>query len=81
MFIELNAYWSHGRHFFDPNNSDDLAELEKMENKKTKTYEDAIHTWTVRDPLKRKTAEENNLNYLVFWDNDLADAKAWLETQ
>lgn len=52
-----------------------------MQEKDTKFYNNAIHTWTVRDPLKRKTAEENNLNYLVFWDNDLTDAKAWLATQ
>lgn len=45
------------------------------------SYLGAIEVWTVRDPLKRKTAEENNLNYLVFWDNDLTDAKEWLATQ
>lgn len=81
LFIELNAFWSHGGHWFDENNNEDKRMLLFMQEKDTKFYNNAIHTWTVRDPLKRKTAEENNLNYLVFWDNDLTDAKAWLATQ
>lgn len=85
LFIELNASQFHNRHWFDENDPNDLAQLKIFEEKATRSensqYKEIIYTWTVRDPLKRKTAEDNNLNYLVFWDNDLADAKAWLETQ
>lgn len=43
-------------------------------------YKCAIETWTVRDVLKRETAIKNGINYLVFWDNDLADFKEWLDS-
>lgn len=29
--------------------------------------------------MKRNQACENNLNYLVFWDNNLNDFKLWIE--
>ena len=27
----------------------------------------AIHTWTIRDVNKRKTAKKNGINYVEFW--------------
>ena len=30
------------------------------------------------DVQKRRTAIDNNLNYIVFWDNDLTDFNLWL---
>lgn len=38
-----------------------------------------LYRWTVNDPLKLKTAIQNGLNYMVFWDNDLTDFHIWLE--
>ena len=35
-----------------------------------KQYENAIHVWTISDPLKRKIAKENNLNWLEFFTID-----------
>lgn len=82
LFIELNAHWSHGRHWFDENNEDDLASLaswqEKAKQKGSRYYHAAIDVWTKRDPLKRKTAEQNHLNYAVFWQQDLSDAREYL---
>lgn len=82
LFIELNGYWTHGPHWYDSNSEEDNERLELWKSRIIKgdhsVYDDAIDTWTRRDPLKRKTAEENNLNYLVFWDNNLTDAKEWL---
>lgn len=83
LFIELNAHWSHGGHFFDENNSVDVALLETWEEravmKGSKYYRQAIHTWTVLDKQKLNVAIKNNINYLVFWKNDLSDAREWLE--
>lgn len=31
------------------------------------------------DVEKRETARKNNLNYVVFWDNDLKDFETWVE--
>ena len=44
--------------------------LEKWKSKKSKYYDNAIDTWTVRDVKKRKCAEGNHLNYIVFWALD-----------
>lgn len=81
LFIELNASWTHGRHWFDENNMDDILTLSKWLQKKndgSSYYSAAIETWTVRDVKKRKIAIKNNLNYVVFWKNDLSDFKQWL---
>ena len=36
-------------------------------NKNTNQYDEAINVWTVRDPLKRKTAKDNGLNWIEFF--------------
>lgn len=83
LFIELNASWTHGGHWFG-DEDDDLDVLEKWWSKVyingSSYYRAAIETWTVRDVKKRKTAIENHLNYLVFWKNDLSDFKDWIES-
>lgn len=43
-------------------------------------YKRAVYIWTYDDLRKRATAEKNNLNYFVFWDNDLTDFKQWIDT-
>lgn len=80
LFIELNASWTHGGHWFDETCKDDCVTLQKWQEKSINSsfYESAINVWTVRDPLKRATAAKNGLKYLVFWDNDLSDAIIWL---
>lgn len=83
LFIELNGYWTHGDYFFDFR--DDWGEIgdwyieDKLEN--NPQYRVALNTRVKRDPLKLHIAEKNGLNYLVFWDWDLSDAKEWLATQ
>lgn len=82
IFIELNGTWFHGGHLFDETNSDDMTLLHTWETKLQnghRAYGDAIKTWTVRDPLKCQTAKKHNLNYFVFWDNDLTDFHIWLQ--
>ncbi len=85
LFIELNASWTHGGHWFDENNYLDIEKLntwiENSKKKGSKYYHKAIEVWTQRDVLKRQTAMDNNLNYLVFWKNDLSDARDWLQSQ
>lgn len=45
----------------------------------TDSYERAIYVWSENDLEKRKIALENKLNYVVFWDADLTDAKHWFQ--
>lgn len=72
LFIELNHHWTHGS---KPYNKEDsfckkqLATWHKK-SKKSNFYKNAIEIWTKRDPLKLKTAKENNLNYLVSYNKE-----------
>ena len=84
LYIEIQGDWRHGFHPFDENNQDDINRLEKLKaleyekliiNKHHKTdYTNAIITWTIRDPQKRKMAKDNNLNYLEIFSNNINEA-------
>lgn len=67
LYIECNFSWTHGGHFFNPNNAQDAEKLKLMQSKYGKYYNNAIITWTVRDAAKHSAAITNSLNYLVFW--------------
>ena len=75
-YIECNFSWTHGGHFFDETSEEDLKRLEDLKSKKTDYYDNAIETWTKRDLLKKKTAEDNHLDYKVFWT--LKEAAEWI---
>ena len=74
LFIELNIHWTHGGHWFDENNEEDIRRLtwllEKTKNKKYPQYEANINIWTKKDPKKRQTAVDNKLNYVVLWGEE-----------
>lgn len=74
MYIELNAHWSHGGHWYNPDKDFDIISdwLGKSE-----FYKNAVKTFSERDVEKRNVARMNNLNYVVFWKSDLSDAKEW----
>ena len=79
LYIELNATWLHGTHWFDQNNEQDQDELKRRQEKAKEgpMYASSIKTWTQSDVKKRETARQNRLNYVVFWDNGLKDADMW----
>lgn len=68
-FIELNLTWTHGYHKFNTNNEEDKNKLAlwKEKAKTSSYYRNAIKVWTIKDPLKQKTAKDNNLNYFVAY--------------
>ena len=84
LYIELNAHWSHGGHWYDAKNQKDIEQLNEWKQraklKGSHYYYAAIDTWTKRDVLKLQTAIDNDLNYLVFWRNDLQDVRDWLKS-
>lgn len=41
--------------------------------KTSKFYAKAIETWTIRDVLKLETAIKNNLNYIVWFNEEQAN--------
>ncbi len=67
MYIECNFSWTHGGHWFDPSNADDLKRVELWKSKHSKYYDNAVETWTIRDVKKRACAEAAGLKYIVFW--------------
>lgn len=77
LFIELNGHWTHGPAPYDSAKPEHQVLLEKWISKSSSIGKDfymrAIKTWTVADPLKYQTAQENELHYIVFWTyNELA---------
>lgn len=84
LFIELNASWTHGQHWFDENNPLDVSVLNEWKTRAkqrgSRYYKLAIDVWTRRDLEKLRYALTNHLNYLVFWDNNLTDAISWLDS-
>lgn len=72
LFIEVNAWWHHGPHPYDPNSIEDEDILNDLRwqaehHPNSKQYKEAIRIWTERDPLKRSYAEKYNLNYITIY--------------
>lgn len=82
LFIELNAHWSHGGQWFDKESEVCRLKFDEWTKKARESvyYADALKTWTVRDVKKCRAAIDHDLNYVVFWKNDLSDFKQWIET-
>lgn len=79
LYIEFNGTWTHGKHPFDPASIDDQQRLEKLKEKAKMSdyYKSAIRTWTITDPLKRKIAKDNNLNFIELWN--ITDVKNFVK--
>ena len=67
LFIECHYYWTHGGHFFDENNQEDIKILEFWKSKGKPQYESAIYCWTITDVKKKNCAIKNNLNYVALF--------------
>ena len=65
-FIELQGYYTHGNHPFDPNSNEDLQLIEYY---KKKYGEDCqpITIWSIKDVEKRNCAKSNHLNFKEVW--------------
>lgn len=72
LFVELNISWTHGLHPFNKENTNDLNQLNKWieKSKDSDYYKNAIEVWTIRDPLKIKTAKDHNLNYVMLYTQE-----------
>lgn len=70
LYIEYQGDWGHGSEPFDFNNITHVEKLNKWKRGMISghpRYKTAINTWTIRDPLKRETAKNNNLNWIEFF--------------
>lgn len=78
LYVEFQGNWTHGT---GPYNGDNLnPEWIKKAKEGSKFYKNAIEVFTVKDPLKRKTAVENNLNFLEIWYKDYKKGLDWIES-
>lgn len=78
-YIEYQGTWLHGGHEFNLNDENDINLINKIKSLDLEShpyYSRLIETWTKLDPMKRKTAKENNLNYIEFWN--LKEAQDWI---
>ena len=71
-YIEYQGYLTHGDGEFhcpfDKNNKSHLKHIKWLETNKPYKWKDIIDTWTIRDPLKIKTAKDNCLNLIEFFN-------------
>lgn len=77
LFIEVNASWTHGYHWYDVENDANTCKKWKAKSKKSDYYANALEVFTKRDVEKRECARKNNLNYVTLWDSDGMDADLW----
>lgn len=78
LIIEYQGSWTHGKKPYENSKSDNKI-LEIWKNKNNKYYKKAIYCWTIKDPLKRKIAKKNNINYLEFFSEKEFDE--WFQKQ
>lgn len=78
LYIEVNAHWTHGGHWYDTFSAFDAKKLMDWQAKSSRYIDKAIKTWTSSDMAKRQCARDNKLNYVTFWDSDGSDFDLWL---
>ena len=86
LYIEYQGYEGHGKEPFDPKNQKHLQQVsiwkqkakekERLSNQKS-SYSRYIEVWTISDPLKRKTAKNNGLNWIEFFN--MQDFMNWYD--
>ena len=89
LYIEYNGSHYHHYHPFDINDDNDIDELNRLKEKaensnahkngKKSQYDNIIYTWTILDLKKRNIAQQNNLNYIEFWN--INEVKEWINKQ
>lgn len=77
LFIEVNASWTHGYHWYDAEEDADICTKWEAKSKASTYYTNALDVFTKRDVEKRECARVNNLNYVTLWDSDGMDADLW----
>ena len=68
LFIELNLHPSHYSHPFDKNNIEDIEFKQKLSESNSEWDKMILDVWGQRDVIKKECAENNNLNYLMIYD-------------
>lgn len=68
-FIELNYFWTHGKHPFDASNLQDVEELNAWKEAANSSafWNNAVKVWSVSDVSKLNCIKENHLNADILY--------------
>ena len=75
-FIELQGYYTHNTHPYNPNSILDQVLVERYKERYGLKCQ-AITIWTIKDPEKRDCAKRNNLNFKEVWS--LEEGKTFID--
>lgn len=70
LFIEVQGYYTHGKHQFNPSCVEDQVLLQKYKDKYGENSQ-SVTIWTIKDVEKRNKAKQNNLKYLEIFHKDI----------
>ena len=73
LYLEIQGSWVHGHHPFDPESAQDQKTLQSWKDKHSDFYDNAIETWTIRDPKKRLWVKEHKLNWKEVFSTNLKE--------
>lgn len=80
LYIEYQEYPGHGKEPYI--GSIEQKNIVRKWERKSLTngpmYKNFIHVWTKSDPLKRKTAKDNNLNWIEFFN--ICEFETWFKS-
>ena len=72
----MDTWWAY---IYDEVKDKDTLNIWKEKAKKSKYFENAIYTWTIRDTYKVQIANQNNIKLLIFYNKN--DFDTWLSMQ
>ena len=75
-FIELQGYYTHNTHPYNPNSISDQVLVERYKERYGPKCQ-AITIWTLKDPEKRDCAKHNHLNFKEIWN--LEEGKKFID--
>ena len=75
-FIELQGYYTHNTHPYNPNSISDQVLVERYKERYGPKCQ-AITIWTSKDPEKRDCAKHNHLNFKEVWS--LEEGKKFID--
>ena len=71
--MEIQGSWVHGHRPYNPESHIDQNIIDDWKSKHMDFYDVAIEIWSVRDPLKRKIANINNIDFREVFSCKLED--------
>lgn len=77
LFVEVNASWTHGHHWYDAVQDADVCNKWKEKSNESQYYACALDVFAKHDVEKRNIARSNDLNYVTLWDRDGMDFDLW----